>query len=122
MLNKVKASKLKAESRTMPVRTAAEKIAELRALKGKRTKNARKEQRRIELGDLAYSKPSDHASGMNYGVDARKARKQLLTPANKVKKESDFGTRTATFGSKTDAGINSYYRNKRGDNMPRNNS
>lgn len=120
MLNKVMQSKRKAESRVMPERTAAEKIAELKSARCKRTKNARKEQRRIQLGDLAYSKPSDHATGMNYGVDARKARKQNLMPANKVKKDSDFGSRTATWGSKTDATINSYYRNKRGDNMPRN--
>lgn len=119
MLNKVMQSKRKAESRVMPVSTAAEKIASIKAMQGKRTKNARKEQRRIELGDLAYSKPSDHTTGMNYGIDARKARKQNLMPANKVKKDSDFGTRTATFGSKTDAGINSYFRNKRGDNMPK---
>lgn len=120
MLNKVMQSKLKAESRKPVVKTASEKLKELREYKRRGTRNATKEARRLKLGDLAYSKPSDHDTGMNYGIDARKARKQNLTPANKVKKDSDFGSRTATFGSKTDQTINSYYRNKRGDNMPKN--
>lgn len=86
------------------------------------TKAGIAEARRINLGDTAYSKPSEHATGFNYGIDARKARKQDKPAAAKYKKESDFGTRTATYGSKTDAGINSYFRNKRGDNLPRNKS
>lgn len=120
MLNKVKRSKAKAESRIVREKTAAEKLEEIRAYKRRGTRNATKEARRLELGDMAYSKPSDHDTGFNYGIDARKARKQNLMPANKVKKDSDFGSKTATWGSKTDATINSYYRNKRGDNMPRN--
>lgn len=120
MLNKVKQSALAAQRYTKPEKSAAEKLASLRKYKARGTRNAIDEAQRLELGNLAYSKPSDHATGMNYGMDARKARKQRLTPANKVKKESDFGTRTATWGSKTDQTINSYYRNKRGDNMPKN--
>ncbi|CUH74576.1 hypothetical protein AXI70_gp01 [Cronobacter phage Dev-CD-23823] len=120
MLNKVKQSKLKAESRKPVVKTAAEKIAELREYKRRGTRNATKEARRLKLGDLAYSKPSDHETGFNYGTDARKQRKQDKPAANKVKKESGFRPQTATWGSKTDATINSYFRNKRGDNMPKN--
>lgn len=119
MLTKVQRSKEAAQRRTPVVKSAAEKLAELRAFKARSTKMAIAEARRLELGKLAYSKPSDHETGMNYGLDARKARKQMLSPANKVRKESDFGTRTATFGTKTDAGINAYYRNKRSDNMPK---
>ena len=90
MLNKVMQSKLKAESRKPTEKTASEKLKELREYKRRGTRNATKEARRLKLGDLAYSKPSDHDTGMNYGIDARKARKQNLTPANKVKKDSDL--------------------------------
>lgn len=119
MLKKVQQSKAKAERRQPVVKTASEKLAELRAFKARNTKGAIAEARRLELGELAYSKPSEHATGMNYGIDARKQRKVDKPAANKYSKPSDFGTRTATWGSKTDASVNSYFRNKRGDNMPR---
>lgn len=80
------------------------------------SKAGKAEARRMALGELAVSKVHD---GMNYAVDARKARKQDKPAAAKYSKSSDFGTRTARAGSKTDATINSYRRAKSGDNLPR---
>lgn len=121
MLKKVAQAKARSERRhreALDTRDAKTKQAALLRTKQGNTKQAIEERRRLKLGELAHSKPSDNG-GMNYAVDARKQRKADKPDASKWAKPSDFGTRTATAGSKTDASINSYYRNKRGDNMPR---
>lgn len=124
MLKKVQQAAKKQADRlarqaTLKRSALADAKANATCMKGN-SKLGKEEALRIELGNTAYSKPSEHDTGFNYGIDARKARKQMKPPAAHYDKPSDFGTKTATFGSKTDAGINSYFRNKRGDNLPRN--
>lgn len=96
--------------------STTERALAVASCKAGSSKAGKAEARRMELGKLAYSKT---VNGMNYAVDARKQRKQDKPAAAKYTKQTDFGTRTATYGSKTDATVNSYRRAKSGDNLPR---
>ena len=111
------AARLEAQA-TRNQRTAKDDALANRLCMAGNTKLGIEEAKRSKLGTLAHSKPSEN-NGQNYAVDARKERKQMKPACAKYDKPSDFGTRTATAGSKTDATINSYFRNKRGDNLPR---
>ena len=98
--------------------------------------SARFECKQQELSSISVSKASEHETGANYAMDARRARKALQTVNYKRKvratgskykpnvksfkrlKEGD--TRISTHG-RDDRDVNSYFRSKHGDNMPRGN-
>lgn len=110
------AKRLAKQAERKAAQSTTERARAVASCKHGASKAGKAEARRMALGELAVSKARD---GMNYAVDARKARKHDKPAAAKYSKQSDFGTRTATAGSKTDATINSYRRAKAGDNLPR---
>lgn len=89
-----------------------------------------------ELSAQSVSKPSDDSTGFNLAIDARKAMKKLAThdyeKQDRAKHNTPYqpnvrpfrshgdkpDTRIRTHG-RTDRDICSYYRNKHGDNMPK---
>lgn len=88
------------------------------------------------LSDMSVSKASDDSAGFNTSVDARKAKKRLAThdyeKQDRAKHNKPYrptvrpfrahdekpDTRIRTHG-KTDRDTCSYFRNKHGDNMPK---
>lgn len=123
MLKKVAEAKARAESKAAQrlarnARSALEKAQELDAVLHGNSKAALAEQRRITLDKLTRSKRADNG-GHDYALDARRRKREDKPKFMHYAKGSDFGTRTATAGTKTDASINSYFKAKRGDNLPR---
>lgn len=95
--------------------------------------SAKLEAKHQELSALAVSKPKDNPNGSNLAIDARKARKQISTVSYDSRDKSVVAkqwvakpakamaepTATIKTHGKTDRDTCSYYRNKNGDNLPR---
>lgn len=107
-----------AQRRARNAQSALEKARELSAVLNGKSKAALTEQRRIALDKLTRSKVADNG-GHDYALDARRRKREDKPKFMHYDKGSDFGTRTATAGTKTDATINSYWKAKGGDNLPR---
>lgn len=109
------------------------KAAKILAERKRYKHSAEHERKQQELSNLAVSKPSDNPNGSNLALDARKARKAQHTvnydkrPRAVVPREwlakpatalAEPKGRIKTHG-RTDRDINSYFRNKNGDNLPK---
>lgn len=113
MIAKVQAQAARAEAKAAAraarnQRSATDTLAALTASRTGKSKRARAEQQRMLLAELTKAKASEN-NGHDYALDARRRKREDKPKFMHYNKGSDFGTRTATAGTKTGASINSYF-------------